>query len=63
MKAKELRELGDDQLKEKLEELNGNLFDYRFKAKMGSLENPSVIPAAKKDIARINTILTERKGA
>lgn len=60
MKARELKELGTDQLKEKLAQLNTDLFNFRLSAKTGSLENPSVIRATRKDIARIKTILTER---
>lgn len=40
MKARELKELGVDQLKEKLAQLNLDLFNYRMAAKLGSLENP-----------------------
>lgn len=60
MKARELKELGTDQLQEKLTQLNTDLFNFRLSAKTGSLENPSVIRATRKDIARIKTILTER---
>jgi large subunit ribosomal protein L29 len=60
MKARELKELSEEQLKSKLAELNLNLFNHRFTAKTGHLENPSVIRQTRKDIARIKTILTER---
>lgn len=63
MKAKELREMSVEQLNVKLGELTANLFNYRFTAKTGHLENPSVIRQSKKDIARIKTILTERAKA
>ena len=63
MKARELKELGVDQLKEKLAQLNLDLFNYRMTAKLGNLENPSVIQAARKDIARIKTILSEKAKA
>ena len=43
MKARELKELGVDQLKEKLAQLNLDLFNYRMTAKLGNLEKPSVI--------------------
>ena len=59
MKAKELRDLSKDQLNEKLKELNLELFNSKFSAKMGSLDNPSVIPAARRNIARIKTILNQ----
>ena len=63
MKARELKELGVDQLKEKLAQLNLDLFKYRMTAKLGNLEKPSVIQAARKDIARIKTILSEKAKA
>ena len=60
MKASEIRELDIDQLKEKLKELDNALFDQKFKSKLGSLDNPSVIAKTRKDIARIKTILKEK---
>ena len=63
MKARELKELGVDQLKEKLAQLNLDLFNYRMTAKLGNLEKPSVIQAARKDIASIKTILSEKAKA
>ena len=63
MKARELKELGVDQLKEKLAQLNLDLFNYRMTAKLGNLEKTSVIRAARKDIARIKTILSEKAKA
>ena len=63
MKARELKEMGTDQLQEKLAQLNLDLFNFRLTAKTGTLEKPSAIRAARKDIARIKTILTERAKA
>ncbi len=63
MKSRELKELGVDQLKEKLAQLNLDLFNYRMTAKLGNLEKPSVSQAARKDIARIKTILSEKTKA
>ena len=63
MKARELKELGVDQLKEKLAQLNLDLFNYRMTAKLGNLEKPSVIQAARRGIARIKTILSEKAKA
>jgi len=63
MKARELKEMGTDQLQETLAKLNLDLFNYRLIAKTGSLEKPSMIRAARKDIARIKTILSERAKA
>lgn len=63
MKATELKELSNEQLGQKLTELSANLFNHRFTAKTGHLENPSVIRKSRKDIARIKTILSERSKA
>ena len=63
MKARELKELGVDQLKEKLAQLNLDLFNYRMTAKLGNLEKPSVIQTTRRDIARIKTILSEKAKA
>jgi len=63
MKATELKELSIEQLNTKLTELTTSLFNYRFTAKTGHLDNPSVIRQSRKDIARIKTILTERAKA
>ena len=63
MKARELKELGVDQHKEKLAQLNLDLFNYRMTAKLGNLEKPSVIQTTRKDIARIKTILSEKAKA
>ena len=48
MKARELKELGVDQLKEKLAQLNLDLFNYRMTAKLGNLEKPSRPSSAKR---------------
>lgn len=63
MKARELKELGVDQLKEKLAQLNLDLFNYRMTAKLGNLEKPSLIATTRKDIAKIKTILSEKAKA
>ncbi len=63
MKATELKEMTNEQLNTKLSELSVGLFNNRFTAKTGHLENPSVIRQSRKDIARIKTILSERAKA
>ena len=61
MKAKELRELSDQQLRAKLEELKAEQFNLRFQRAVGQLANPMRIRQVRKDIARILTILRERE--
>ena len=60
MKAKEIRELTADQLQEKLKELDLQVFNSRFNAKMGQQANSGDVRKARKDIARIKTVLTQR---
>jgi len=60
MKAKELRDMTNEELNSKLKELKQELFNLRFSNATGQLNNPMQINTCKKDIARIKTILTER---
>ncbi|MCB5230477.1 MAG: 50S ribosomal protein L29 [Candidatus Cloacimonas sp.] len=61
MKASELRELSVEELKTKLEDLREELFNLRFQNARNPLENPLKMRFVRKDIARVLTILTERK--
>ncbi len=64
MKATEIRELSEEELKNKESELKDQLFKLKFQHALGQLENVVKLKTVKKDIARIKTILTERaKGA
>lgn len=62
MNAAELRKLSSEELHSKLEEQRKELFELRFKHATAQLEKTSGIPATKRNIARILTILKE-KGA
>ena len=62
MKAKEIRDLSAEEIKTKVGEKKKELNNLKIKLEMKTLENPSVIPALKKDIARLLTVLKE-KGA
>ena len=59
MKASQLRELSAEELQEKLRSLKEELFNLRFQLAINQLENPRRISAVKKDIARVQTVLTE----
>lgn len=61
MKAYELRELSDDELKAKLRALKEELFTLRMEKAMAKLAQPHRFKEIKKDIARIKTILRERR--
>lgn len=60
MKAKELRLKNELDLKTELVKTRKNLFNLRFQAVSGSLENTSQIKDLKKDVAKIKTVLTEK---
>jgi large subunit ribosomal protein L29 len=60
LKARELRELSDEELERRLAESRENLFNLRFQMATGALENSARIGLAKRDIARILTIQAER---
>ena len=59
--AKELRELNDTELEHRLGESKEELFNLRCQNATGQLDNISRIPAVKKDVARIETLLRERE--
>ncbi len=63
MKAKEVREMTPDELNTKLKELKNELFRLRFQHAINQLDNPHVIADVKKDIARVMTVLQEKKNA
>jgi len=61
MKARELRELSEDELERKEEELKDQLFKLKCQHALGQLENAMKLKQIKKDIARIKTLLRENK--
>ncbi len=61
MKAVELRKLSDEELNEKIKAGKAELLNLRMQNARGSLEKPDKINLLKKDIARMLTILNERK--
>lgn len=60
MKISEIRELKMEELHQELDRLRRHLFDLRAQAVTEKLENPNRILEAKRDIARIFTVMTER---
>jgi large subunit ribosomal protein L29 len=61
MKASEVRDLTPDQLAEKLTELKREAFNLRFQGASGQLENTVRVREIRRDVARIKTILKEKK--
>jgi large subunit ribosomal protein L29 len=60
VKVSELRGLSDDELDKQLAECREELFNLRFQAATGALENPARVKQAKREIARILTLQSER---
>ena len=61
MRAKELRDLTDDELGRRLADTRQELFNLRFQAATGALENTARLQLAKREIARILTVQNERQ--
>ncbi len=60
MKAKEIKELSNDDLQVKLKEGRAELFNLRFQMATSQLDNTARIKTVKKDIARLLTEIRQR---
>lgn len=63
MKAEDLKQKTDDELKDELISLRKESFNLRFQSATGQLENTARVKEVRRDIARIKTILGARAGA
>ena len=63
MKVKEIRELTTEQIEAKINEFKEEIFNLRMQQATGNLEKPSRINELRKSVARMKTILAERKEA
>jgi len=63
MRPRQLRDLGDEELQNRLMETRQELFNLRFQSATGALENSARLRLAKREIARILTIQHERESA
>jgi large subunit ribosomal protein L29 len=61
MKANDYRDMTDDELEHRLGEARQELFNLRFQAATGALENTARLQLAKREIARILTVRHERE--
>jgi large subunit ribosomal protein L29 len=61
MKAAELRDLGAEELGTKERELTDELFRMRIQKSMGQLENPDKIRMVRRDLARVKTVLRQKR--
>ena len=62
MKAAELRELGADELGAKERDLVDQLFRMRIQKSMGQLEVPEKMKTVRRDLARVKTVLRQKRG-
>ena len=61
MKSAEIRELGVEDLRVREKDLDDQLFRLRIQKSMGQLEAPAKLRTLRRDLARIKTILRERR--
>ena len=60
MKAKDLRNLSRDEITKKVQEMEEELFNLRFQAKMGQLANALQLRFVRRSIARARTVLAQK---
>ena len=63
MNANELRDKTPDQLRDELVSLKKEQFNLRFQAATGQIENPARMKTARRDAARVKTILNQKAAA
>ena len=63
MKGEELRDLSDDDLRARVNELKESLFRMRFKLSLGNTDVVKQLRVSRKDLARVKTLLRERGAA
>ena len=61
MNVEEVRSKTDSELDYELGQMKKELFDLRFRSATETSQNPSRIPVLRRSIARVNTVLHERK--
>jgi large subunit ribosomal protein L29 len=61
MKASELRALDIEELQKKEIELSHELFSIKFQLHTGRLENPARVATVRKDIARVKTLIQQKR--
>jgi large subunit ribosomal protein L29 len=61
MKGDEVRELTDDEIRERIEQLQEERFRLRFRSATQQLENPMLLRTIRRDISRLKTVQRERE--
>jgi len=63
MRIEEIKALSDEELLAELDKASKGLFNLRFRKATRQLADSTAIPKARKDIARMKTVITERQSA
>ena len=61
MKITEIRELTVDDLRARVKDLDDQMFRLRIQKSMGQLENPDKLRTVRRDLARVKTVLKEKR--
>jgi len=61
MKAREIRELSDEELRQRVEDLGREMFDLRIQKAVGQNERPLLMRSLRRDMARLKTVAAQRK--
>jgi large subunit ribosomal protein L29 len=60
VRARELREMSEAELRQKEKEFTEEIFNLKFQHATGQLENTQRLPQVRKDLARVKTILRQK---
>lgn len=61
MKPEDIRELTEDEIEARINEVQEEIFRLRFRGATQQLENPKLLQTLRRDVARMKTILRERE--
>jgi large subunit ribosomal protein L29 len=61
MKVSEIRDLSVDELEAKEKDLDDQVFRLRIQKSMGTLEAPNRVRTTRKDLARVKTVIREKR--
>jgi large subunit ribosomal protein L29 len=61
MKAADIRQMTDDQMRDEIERLKKEQFNLRFQRATGQLENTARVRHVRRDIARLTTVVAENR--
>jgi large subunit ribosomal protein L29 len=61
MKAADIRQMTDDQMRDEIERLKKEQFNLRFQRATGQLENTARVRLVRRDIARLTTVVAENR--